>query len=112
MFENFEELDLCENVQMVKSKVNIGQTPYDAQRTRIHPSFANTLIRIGDSVDVAFNVTEPEIYPAELYYLMDISYSMREDMETMKKMGGEIAQKAREFNSYLVDNQYKEQYHH
>ena len=50
-------------------------------------------VRIGDSVDIPFNVTEPEIYPAELYYLMDVSYSMRNDMEKMKRMGGEIAKK-------------------
>ena len=50
-------------------------------------------VRIGDSIDIPFKVTEPEIYPAELYYLMDVSYSMRNDMEKMKRMGGEIAQK-------------------
>lgn len=95
MVQNLEELK-CENVEMVKSNVNIGNTPYDPQRTRIYPTDANALIRIGDSVDIAFNVSEPEIYPAELYYLMDVSYSMREDMERMKKMGSEIAQKGTE----------------
>ena len=63
------------------------------QRTRIHPSLVRASVRIGDSVDIPFNVTEPEIYPAELYYLMDVSYSMRNDMEKMKRMGGEIAKK-------------------
>ena len=70
-----------------------GVSPYDPERTRIHPSDVNTLIRIGDSVDVHFNVTEPRVYPAELYYLMDVSYSMKNDMEKMKKLGGEIAKK-------------------
>ena len=87
-----EELK-CKNVETVKSKVIIGNTTYDPERTRIYPTDVNTLIRIGDSVDVEFQVTEPKIYPAELYYLMDVSYSMRNDMEKMKKLGGEIAQK-------------------
>ena len=78
---------------MVESKVTIGKTPYDPKRNRIFPTNAETLIRIGDSVDVDFKVTEPEVYPAELYYLMDVSYSMRDDMERMKQMGGEIAEK-------------------
>ena len=74
-------------------KINQIIVEKSCQRTRIHPSLVRASVRIGDSVDIPFNVTEPEIYPAELYYLMDVSYSMRNDMEKMKRMGGEIAKK-------------------
>ena len=37
--------------------------------------------------------SEPDIYPIELYYLMDVSYSMREDMKTMKEIGSMMADK-------------------
>ena len=51
-------------------------------------------IRVGDYVDVDFKITEPDIYPVELYYLMDVSYSMRDDMETMKVVGEKMSAKA------------------
>ena len=73
--------------------MTVGNTTYNPETDRIYPRLVNTLVRIGDSVDVPFTVTEPKKYPAELYYLMDVSYSMKNDMEKMKKLGGEIAQK-------------------
>lgn len=79
----------------MESKVFTGNADFNPEKDRIFPKDANAVIRVGDSVDLLFNVTEPRIYPAELYYLMDVSYSMRDDMERMKKMGGEIAQKLR-----------------
>ena len=79
----------------MESKVYTGNADFNPEKDRIFPKDANAVIRVGDSVDLLFNVTEPRIYPAELYYLMDVSYSMRDDMERMKKMGGEIAQKLR-----------------
>ena len=44
-------------------------------------------------MDIPFNVSEPEKYLIELYYLMDVSYSMREDMKTMKSIGEDMAQR-------------------
>lgn len=29
-------------------------------------------------------------YPIDLYYLMDLSYSMLDDLEKVKKLGGEL----------------------
>ena len=42
----------------------------------------------------AFNVTfqRAEGYPIDLYYLMDLSYSMLDDLKNVKKLGGDLLQ--------------------
>lgn len=37
-------------------------------------------IRVGDTVQISFRIREPEVYPVDFYYLMDVSYSMKEDL--------------------------------
>ena len=76
----------CKNIETTSSKVIVGGHPHDGSKSRIHPLNAEAQIRVGHYVDVNFTISEPEIYPVELYYLMDVSYSMREDMETMKSV--------------------------
>ena len=77
----------CINIETTSSKVTFEAHPDDGRKSRIHPLNAQAEIRVGHYVDVNFTISEPEIYPVELYYLMDVSYSMREDMETMKSVG-------------------------
>ena len=43
-------------------------------------------IRAGGSVNVPFRIREPEIYPVDLYYLMDTSYSMKDDLQSVKQL--------------------------
>lgn len=42
----------------------------------------------------AFNVTfrRAKGYPIDLYYLMDLSYSMLDDLNNVKKLGGDLLQ--------------------
>ena len=47
-------------------------------------------IRVGGTVNFAFNITEPEVYPVDLYYLMDTSYSMRKDLKNLKTLAASI----------------------
>ena len=41
-------------------------------------------------MNFAFNIKEPEVYPVDLYYLMDTSYSMRNDLKNLKTLAASI----------------------
>ena len=45
-----------------------------------------------------FNVTFRKVtdYPVDLYYLMDLSYSMRDDLEMLQNLGLQLANNIKE----------------
>ncbi|XP_042527578.1 integrin beta-2 [Dipodomys spectabilis] len=64
----------------------------DPQRgsTQLSPQHVTLHLRPGQ--EAAFNVTfrRAEGYPIDLYYLMDLSYSMLDDLINVKKLGGDL----------------------
>jgi len=47
---------------------------------------------------IPFRIREPEIYPVDLYYLMDTSYSMKDDLQSVKELAtslGEFGEEVR-----------------
>lgn len=46
----------------------------------------------GDAKRFTVSVKQVEDYPVDLYYLMDLSYSMRDDLDRLRTLGNEIAQ--------------------
>ena len=49
-------------------------------------------VRIGDTVHLDFKVKEPTVYPVDLYYLMDLSNSMEDDLKNVNKLAIEIGE--------------------
>ena len=47
-------------------------------------------IRAGGSVEISFRIREPKIYPVDLYYLMDTSYSMKDDLQSVKTLAKDL----------------------
>ena len=48
-------------------------------------------MRPGQSRKFTLRVQPAPNYPVRLYYLMDLSYSMKDDLENLKTLGREIA---------------------
>ncbi|XP_044888742.1 integrin beta-2 isoform X2 [Mauremys mutica] len=59
-------------------------------KTQLAPQRVRLMLRRGQPA--VFNVTfrRAEGYPIDLYYLMDLSYSMHDDLEKVKKLGGHL----------------------
>nr|AAA39325.1 complement receptor C3 beta-subunit [Mus musculus] len=62
------------------------------QRKQLSPQKVTLYLRPGQAA--AFNVTfrRAKGYPIDLYYLMDLSYSMLDDLNNVKKLGGDLLQ--------------------
>uniref|UniRef100_A0A2K5EAD3 Integrin beta n=1 Tax=Aotus nancymaae TaxID=37293 RepID=A0A2K5EAD3_AOTNA len=64
----------------------------DGGRKQLSPQKVTLYLRPGQAA--AFNVTfrRAKGYPIDLYYLMDLSYSMLDDLMNVKKLGGDLLQ--------------------
>lgn len=54
-----------------------------------------------DSKSFSIQVRQVEDYPVDIYYLMDLSYSMKDDLGSIQNLGTQLASKMRELTSNL-----------
>ncbi|XP_030591196.1 integrin beta-3a [Archocentrus centrarchus] len=59
--------------------------------TQIKPQKIHMTLRPGDSKRFTVSVKQVEDYPVDLYYLMDLSYSMNDDLARLVTLGNELA---------------------
>lgn len=59
--------------------------------TQIRPQKINMVLRPGDSQRFTVTVKQVEDYPVDLYYLMDLSYSMKDDLARLVSLGNDLA---------------------
>lgn len=45
---------------------------------------------LGEPYTFPFKFKRAEDYPVDLYYLMDLSYSMKDDLENVKNLGEDL----------------------
>ncbi|XP_022609751.1 integrin beta-1 isoform X1 [Seriola dumerili] len=55
--------------------------------TQIQPQKLNLTLRSGEPQTFDLKFKRAEDYPIDLYYLMDLSYSMKDDLENVKNLG-------------------------
>ncbi|CAK6961224.1 integrin beta-3a [Scomber scombrus] len=60
--------------------------------TQIKPQKLRMVLRPGDSKRFTVSVKQVEDYPVDLYYLMDLSYSMKDDLARLRTLGDELAE--------------------
>ncbi|XP_045475897.1 integrin beta-nu-like [Harmonia axyridis] len=71
-FRNFEIFEKNENyIQLKPQKMKLN-------------------LRKGEPVNFTFSYKPAENYPLEVYYLMDLTFSMKNDLETLINLGGEL----------------------
>ncbi|XP_047426889.1 integrin beta-3a [Mugil cephalus] len=59
--------------------------------TQINPQKLRMVLRPGDAKLFTVSVKQVADYPVDLYYLMDLSYSMKDDLERLRTLGNELA---------------------
>ncbi|XP_071990711.1 integrin beta-7 isoform X1 [Engystomops pustulosus] len=58
--------------------------------TQLAPQKVYLKLRLGEKRTFQVRFKRAEGYPIDLYYLMDLSYSMKDDLENVKKLGSDI----------------------
>ncbi|XP_041673033.1 integrin beta-3a [Cheilinus undulatus] len=72
-----------------------------ADVTQIKPQKIHLTLRPGDAKRFTVSVKQVEDYPVDLYYLMDLSYSMKDDLALLRTLGTELAETMRRTTSNL-----------
>ncbi|XP_040004093.1 integrin beta-5 isoform X1 [Xiphias gladius] len=75
---------------MMLSSKGSGATQYDV--VQIMPQRISLSLRPGDQTWFGLQVRQVEDYPVDLYYLMDLSLSMKDDLDTIRNLGTKLAQ--------------------
>uniref|UniRef100_A0A674NLW0 Integrin beta n=1 Tax=Takifugu rubripes TaxID=31033 RepID=A0A674NLW0_TAKRU len=60
--------------------------------TQVKPQKIHMTLRQGDAKRFTVYVKQVEDYPVDLYYLMDLSYSMKDDLSRLRTLGNKLAQ--------------------
>ncbi|XP_065840310.1 integrin beta-1-like [Oscarella lobularis] len=81
---------LCQRVSNPNSNFSIGQN-LNVSTEQVAPQSFNINLRPGESVTVSVNVRPAKDHPVDLYYLMDMSNSMKDDLEKLKTLAGSLA---------------------
>ncbi|CAB1350608.1 unnamed protein product [Coregonus sp. 'balchen'] len=69
--------------------------------TQVSPGEITLTLRPGAEASVIVAVQQLERYPVDLYYLVDVSASMQENLDQLKKVGVALSQRMREHSSDL-----------
>ena len=62
-------------------------------------NFYNFAFILDDVQKIKIEYARAEGYPVDLYYLMDLSYSMRDDKENLSRLGKRLAETMRQMTS-------------
>ncbi|XP_006636317.3 integrin beta-5 [Lepisosteus oculatus] len=74
-----------------------GPTQYDV--IQIMPQKIALNLRPGDQVSLEVQVRQVEDYPVDLYYLMDLSLSMKDDLDNIRNLGTKLAEEMKKLTS-------------
>ncbi|XP_072542011.1 integrin beta-5 [Salminus brasiliensis] len=74
-----------------------GSTQYDV--IQIQPQKISVSLRPGDQTSFEVQVRPVEDYPVDLYYLMDLSLSMKDDLDTIRNLGTKLAEEMKKLTS-------------
>uniref|UniRef100_A0A8B9LRH3 Integrin beta n=1 Tax=Astyanax mexicanus TaxID=7994 RepID=A0A8B9LRH3_ASTMX len=69
--------------------------------TQIQPQKLHITLRPDDSQRFTLQVRQVEDYPVDLYYLMDLSYSMNDDLSQLRRLGKGLAEEMSKTTSNL-----------
>ncbi|KAM4687167.1 integrin beta-3-like, partial [Rhinophrynus dorsalis] len=99
-----------DHIEFPVSKTNIldarplsdkGSGADSKEITQITPQRIELHLRPDDSKIFTLQVRQVEDYPVDIYYLMDLSYSMRDDLEKIQTLGTNLTEKMRSVTSNL-----------
>ncbi|XP_075037304.1 integrin beta-5 [Mixophyes fleayi] len=89
-----------EFIEGPKSKVNVtrnlplsikGSGSFQSDIIQVAPQRVSLSLRPGAAASFKMQVRQVEDYPVDLYYLMDLSLSMKDDLDTIRNLGTRLA---------------------
>uniref|UniRef100_A0A8D2L8D5 Integrin beta n=2 Tax=Varanus komodoensis TaxID=61221 RepID=A0A8D2L8D5_VARKO len=98
------QLDLIEfpisKVVIHKNKLlSEGPQKNNSDVTQISPQKLTVALRPGNEETIQVSVRQTEDYPVDLYYLMDLSASMIDDLRTIKELGSTLSKEMSKLTS-------------
>ncbi|KAG8505085.1 Integrin beta-3 [Galemys pyrenaicus] len=72
-----------------------------SQVVQVSPQRIALRLRPDDSKSFSIQVRQVEDYPVDIYYLMDLSYSMKDDLSSIQNLGTKLASQMRKLTSNL-----------
>ncbi|TKC52666.1 hypothetical protein EI555_004525 [Monodon monoceros] len=82
-----EELEEPRGRQEVLQDKPLSQGTRGEGATQLAPQRVRVTLRPGESQQLRVRFLRAEGYPVDLYYLMDLSYSMKDDLERVRQLG-------------------------
>ncbi|XP_041119483.1 integrin beta-5-like [Polyodon spathula] len=76
-----------------------GSAPTQYDVIQIMPQKIALSLRPGDQTSFGVQVRQVEDYPVDLYYLMDLSLSMKDDLDTIRNLGTKLAEEMKKLTS-------------
>ncbi|XP_066542593.1 integrin beta-5 [Hoplias malabaricus] len=76
-----------------------GSVPLQYDVIQIQPQKISLSLRPGDQTSFEVQVRPVEDYPVDLYYLMDLSLSMKDDLDTIRNLGTKLAEEMKKLTS-------------
>lgn len=85
-----EAVDIMNVVNVMSVDVNYPLGKRGESVIQIRPQRVQLNLRRGSPQEIEVKFKRAEGYPVDLYYLMDLSYSMKDDLEKVKNLGGQL----------------------
>ncbi|OWK16736.1 ITGB7, partial [Cervus elaphus hippelaphus] len=82
-----EELEEPRGQQEVLQDDPLSQGTRGEGATQLAPQRVRVTLRPGEPQQLPVRFLRAEGYPVDLYYLMDLSYSMKDDLERVRQLG-------------------------
>uniref|UniRef100_A0A452VMU8 Integrin beta n=1 Tax=Ursus maritimus TaxID=29073 RepID=A0A452VMU8_URSMA len=76
-----------------------GSSPAGSDVIQMTPQKIALTLRPGDKTTFQLQVRQVEDYPVDLYYLMDLSLSMKDDLDNIRNLGTKLAEEMRKLTS-------------
>uniref|UniRef100_A0AAY4AJG8 Integrin beta n=1 Tax=Denticeps clupeoides TaxID=299321 RepID=A0AAY4AJG8_9TELE len=83
----------------VTNRMKDGPKVNPDQITQIAPQKLSVDLRSGEAQSFSLKFKRAEDYPIDLYYLMDLSYSMKDDLENVKNLGTDLMKEMQNITS-------------
>uniref|UniRef100_A0A7M4E4D1 Integrin beta n=1 Tax=Crocodylus porosus TaxID=8502 RepID=A0A7M4E4D1_CROPO len=87
------------NIVKNNSLSSKGSSLTHSDVTQMTPQKVSLNLRPGDQTSFRVQVRQVEDYPVDLYYLMDLSLSMKDDLDNIRNLGTKLAEEMRQLTS-------------
>ena len=89
----------CNDIQDFQGSFTILQDDPFSQLVQVRPQRIKVRLRPGESIHFNATLKPAPNFPLDLYYLMDLSYSMRDDLNNLRSLSVDIANRINNISS-------------